>query len=109
MFQTLRGKHLSIVKPGKQEILLLLALLLMVVTPAHAQPRDQQGVIAPIMLAEVDSSGAARIVERRTGGKVLSVHRQEKKGRVVYRVKVLLPEGRVRTVSVNAETGQMGG
>lgn len=109
MFQTLRGKHLSIVKSDKRGILLILALLLMVVMPAHARPQVQPGIIVPIMLAEVDSSSAARIVERRTGGKVLSVHRQEKKGRVMYRVKVLLPEGRVRTVSVDAETGQMGG
>jgi len=110
MFLMLRGKHLSIVKHSKRKKLLLLALLLMVVvSPLHAGQWQGRSMGSHIILAEMDGSSAARLVERKTGGKVLSVHRQEKKGRVQYRVKVLLPEGRVRTVSVDAETGQMGG
>lgn len=109
MFLMLRGKHLSIVKHSKHKKLLLLALLLMAVSPLHAGQWQGHSAGQYMILAELDSSSAARLVERKTGGKVLSVHRQEKKGRVQYRVKVLLPEGRVRTVSVDAETGQMGG
>jgi hypothetical protein len=108
-FQTLRGKPLSIITLSKRGMLLLLALLLMVVAPVHAKPSHNRAAAAPLLLAQIDGAGAARIVERSTGGKVLSVNRQEKKGRIMYRVKVLLPEGRVRTVMVDAETGRMGG
>lgn len=100
---------MSIIKLSRRGILLLLALLLMVVAPLHAKPLHNRDAAAPLLLAQVDGAGAARIVERSTGGKVLSVDRQERKGRIVYRVKVLLPEGRVRTVMVDAETGRMGG
>ena len=108
-FQTLRGKPLSIIKLSKRGMLLLLALSLMVMAPVHAKPSHNRDAIAPLLLAQIDGAGAARIVERSTGGKVLSVDRQEKKGRIMYRVKVLLPEGRVRTVMVDGETGRMGG
>lgn len=60
-------------------------------------------------LAQVDSNGAARAVERATGGRVLSVNREDSNGRVVYRVKVLLPGGRIRVVTVDGETGSVGG
>ena len=72
-----------------------------------------QTVAAPyagiIRLAEMSGNGAARAVERATGGRVLSVHREENNGRVVYRVKVLLPEGRIRVFIVDAETGSVNG
>lgn len=108
MVQMLRGKHLSITD-CKRGVLLLLALLLVVVPSAQARPLDHLRSGAPLMLAELDSSAAARLVESRTGGKVLSVHRQENKGKTQYRVKVLLPEGRVRTIMVDAQSGRMGG
>lgn len=108
IFQALRGSALSIIRFSVRGMSLLLALL-MVVAPVHAKPSHDRPVARPLQLAQVDGAGAARIVERKTGGKVLSVDRQERKGRIMYRVKVLLPEGRVRTVMVDAETGQMGG
>lgn len=100
---------MSIITNRKRGVLLLALLLALTAAPAiHAQPRDYVRS-APLMLAELDSSAAARLVESKTGGKVLSVHRQENKGKTVYRVKVLLPEGRVRTVNVDAQSGRMGG
>lgn len=87
---------------------LIVAFCCCVVPLALAQKPAQP--IAPVIwLAQVDSSSAARAVQRATGGKVLSVHRQERKGRVQYRVKVLLPEGRVRTMTVDGETGSVSG
>lgn len=57
----------------------------------------------------VDSAAAARAVERATGGRVLSVDQIERNGRFTYRVKVLLREGRIRTMSVDGQTGSVGG
>jgi len=59
--------------------------------------------------ARIDSSAAARAVERATGGRVLSVDQAERNGRVQYRVKVLLREGRVKTMTVDGQTGAVGG
>jgi len=66
-------------------------------------------VAAPLLLAEVSASDAASLVAKKTGGKVLKVTEEERDGRWLYRVKVLLPQGRVKTVMVNKETGSVGG
>ncbi|MGB3620495.1 MAG: hypothetical protein WBA20_04045 [Ketobacter sp.] len=58
-----------------------------------------------LRLAELDSAGAARLVESRTGGRVLAVSEEERGGSRVYRVKVLLPEGRIRTLFIDKQTG----
>jgi len=63
----------------------------------------------PVYLAEISSSDAATLVVKKTGGKVLKVTEEERKGQWVYRVKVLLPEGRVKTLFVSKESGAMGG
>lgn len=105
----LRGFPLSIIKTVLTSMLALIAGVALWVMPAQAMSDPGRVEQGEYWLAAVDSSGAARIVERRTGGKVLSVHRQEKKGKTVYRVKVLLPEGRIRTLTVDAETGGVQG
>lgn len=72
-------------------------------------PAFAQRGITPLYLAEISSSDAATLVVKKTGGKVLKVTEEERKGEWVYRVKVLLPEGRVKTLFVSKETGAMGG
>ena len=52
---------------------------------------------------QISQSEAASIASRATGGQVLSV---EKRGSV-WRVKVLIKGANVRTVSVDADTGQV--
>ena len=52
---------------------------------------------------DIGQDAAAAKVRQATGGRVLSV----RKGKGVYRVKVLLTGGRVRTVSVDSRTGQL--
>ncbi len=54
--------------------------------------------------ADIGTDAAAASAGRATGGRVLSV-RKGKRG--TYRVKVLLPEGRVRNVTVDARNGQV--
>ncbi|WP_020405889.1 PepSY domain-containing protein [Hahella ganghwensis] len=60
-----------------------------------------------LMLADngegVSASEAARIVQSRTGGKVLRVEAQGS----VYKVRVLMPNGVVKTYTVNRSTGGM--
>lgn len=62
-----------------------------------------------LLLAGVGPSEAAASVAQKTGGKVLKVTLEERDGREVYRVKVLLPEGRIKTVFVDKESGGKGG
>lgn len=45
---------------------------------------------------------AAARVRRQTGGRILSANEIRRDGRKVYRIKVLLPSGHVRVVTVDA-------
>lgn len=56
-------------------------------------------------LVAMSATDAVRSVERQTGGRVLSVNEEERGGSRVFRVKVLLPEGRVRTIFIDKQTG----
>lgn len=67
---------------------LLLALLLGLAPPALAQP---------LTLKE-----AIQQVETETGGKVLSADTIRTRGSVIYRIKVLMTDGRVRVFHIAA-------
>ncbi len=108
MFEQVRGIPLSNPNVWRTVIMLVMSSVLLA-GPVQGRTWHPDASDNMRWLAEVDGAGAARIVESRTGGKVLGVYRQEHKGRTVYRVKVLLPEGRVRMVTVDAATGQMEG
>jgi uncharacterized membrane protein YkoI len=56
--------------------------------------------------AAVSRDDAAAMVQRETGGRVLSVERADAGGRPVWRVKVVTPRGDVRVVLVDVATGQ---
>ena len=45
-------------------------------------------------------------VRRDTGGRVLSAEARENRGRTSYRIKVLLRDGSVRVVNVDAQSGE---
>jgi len=49
---------------------------------------------------------AAARVQRDTGGRVLSAEARENHGRTTYRIKVLLRDGSVRVVNVDAQSGE---
>ncbi len=76
-------------------------------TPAYAQ--KPSGAAKLLWLAEVNSKQAAKLVEKKTGGKVLSVIETDRKGEAGYQVKVLLPEGRIRKLFVNKNSGAVSG
>jgi len=59
-----------------------------------------------ILLAEnshksLDS--AVNSVKQKTGGRILSAKTSQKNGRRVYKIKVLLPSGKVQTFTINAK------
>ncbi|HEX20571.1 MAG TPA: hypothetical protein ENG78_07120 [Acidiferrobacteraceae bacterium] len=63
-------------------------------------------------LAEVQQQGisledAVAMVQAQTGGRILSAEAVNNDGRVVYRIKVLSPSGRVSVYHVDAATGQI--
>lgn len=63
-------------------------------------------------LAEVRQQGisleeAVAMIQAQTGGRILSAEAINNDGRVVYRIKVLIPSGRVSVYHVDAATGQI--
>lgn len=90
---------------------LLAAALLAAAAPAGAAERGHTAPArAALMLAQAGDIGpaaAAAAARRATGGTVLGVQAGRSGGRVIYRVKVLLPGGRVRTLSVDGASGQV--
>lgn len=80
-------------------------LVFLLVAPAMAQIDSvQASQYKPIILAKSGMSleQATAKVKRQTGGRILSASESRKGGRKVYRIKVLLPSGNVRVVTVNA-------
>jgi len=57
--------------------------------------------------ADVSRDDAAALVQRQTGGRVLSVDRTDADGRPAWRVKVVTQRGDVRVVLVDVATGQV--
>lgn len=50
---------------------------------------------------------AVSMAKRSTGGRVLSAETSEQQGHRVYRIKVLTPEGQVRYIYVDADSGEV--
>lgn len=76
----------------------LLILLCLTFSTALAEQRPNQGASQQTLTPDA----AAATVQRATGGQVLGV-----KSNGAYRVKVLLQDGRVRILRVDAHTGQL--
>lgn len=78
------------------------------VGPVHAAPPGAQRpspAVLRLAAAGLTLQQAARRVSRITGGRVLSASPTQVDGRPAYRVKVLMPGGRVRVVLVDARSG----
>ena len=78
-------------------------------SPAFANPKFSLGHKHSLLAAQgtVSRDQAAATARSATGGRVLSVDSQQRRGRLVYRVKVLLQGGRVRVVNVDGQTGEL--
>jgi uncharacterized membrane protein YkoI len=69
------------------------------VAPVHAQ--SEHLILAQFVRVSQDQAAAK--VRADTGGRVLDVKTTTQGGTTVYLVKVLLPDGRVRVISVRAD------
>ncbi len=56
--------------------------------------------------ADVSRDDAAATVQKATGGRVLAVNQTEQGGRLVWRVKVLTPQGEVIVVLIDVASGR---
>ncbi len=91
---------------------LLIALLMLGGAPLSLTvSAGAQASAQPMLLAQAESrvsaSHAAAIVQKRYGGKVLKVETQNRGGRVVHRIKILQDNGRISTVMVDGQSGQI--
>ena len=84
----------------------LATLALLGAAPAAATTLHPPPLLA--QAGDIGPAGAAAAARAATGGRVLGVRAQSAGGRTVYRVKVLLPGGRVRTVTVDGASGRVG-
>ena len=79
--------------------LALLALVAIPTPDALAQEAPVRNVIS--------QDEAVAMVREQTGGKVLRVDRQVEGESIVYRIRVLKPDGRLREYRVDAATGRV--
>lgn len=86
----------------------LLSAVMMASAHAGGQWFEPKGGALPFVDAgpAISESAAAAAAARASGGRVLGVRRNGgKAGQVDYRVKVLMPDGRIRSVRVDGTTG----
>lgn len=57
--------------------------------------------LSPETEESISLEQAAKIVKKRTGGEVLSAEKRTVDGRLLYRIKILTPKGRVRSVYID--------
>lgn len=84
--------------------LLLAGVLVVGAVSAETTSPDLLLVQAP---PTVGKDEAAALARQATGGRVLDIEAEEGGGEKVYRVKILLPDGRVRVVRVDAYSGNV--
>jgi uncharacterized membrane protein YkoI len=84
-----------------------LALLVAVASPVTATLAQQGRAQEAPVRAEVSEDAAVAMVREQTDGKVVRVDRKLEDGSLVYRIRVLSPDGRLREYRVDAATGSM--
>ena len=103
------GNSISMgIKPSLLVGVFGLLLTCVVAMPSTANVVIEHASIA-FMLAELDSGQAVQLIQDRTGGKVLSVVQTTRNGKSGYEVKVLMPEGRIRKLFIDKQTGAVAG
>ncbi len=86
---------------------LLAGLLLWVaVAPVEARRDERPARREAAQRGGVSLDEAVARVRRDTGGRVLSAETRENRGRATHRIKVLLRDGSVRVVNVDAQSGE---
>ena len=57
--------------------------------------------------ASLSLNDATELVQKRTGGRVLAAQEVREQERAMYRIKIITPQGEVRIVFVDAQTGSV--
>lgn len=86
---------------------LLFSVVLLWMPPGLSQAAQAPVSPNPLEVKRLTMDEAVRVAKRAVRGRVLSADRIESLGPLVYRIKVLLDTGRVRTVYVDGETGDI--
>ncbi|HYE37965.1 PepSY domain-containing protein [Methylocaldum sp.] len=88
----------------------ILGCLLLMACPAYPQPPfGPEGLITPFITRQpqfrsgISLDEAIQRIRRETGGRILAADTVRNDGAVTYRIKVLMPNGRVRVFYVDAE------
>jgi len=87
-------------------LLLLLVFIsapLSVSAKGSTHPRNGQALVVQ------NPQQAARLVQRRFGGKVLKVSKKKNRNRIGYKVKLIKKDGHIISVLVDAHTGRIQG
>lgn len=87
-------------------ICLLWVCVLAAAMPSVLMANDLRALQIVQQSPQIGADQAAAIVRDRTGGRVLNVRPTAESGRAGYAVKILLNEGRVRTVVIDAKSGR---
>ncbi|MBI2381101.1 MAG: PepSY domain-containing protein [Gammaproteobacteria bacterium] len=86
---------------------LLFSVVLFWMPPGLGQAAQAPVAPNPLEVQRLTMDEAVRVAKRAVRGRVLAADRIESLGPLVYRIKVLLDTGRVRTVYVDGETGDI--
>jgi len=77
------------------------------VVPVEARRDEHSSRRESAQRDSISLDEAVARVRRDTGGRVLSAEARENRGRTSYRIKVLLRDGSVRVVNVDAQSGEI--
>ena len=95
---------LNMLYAHRHSVVAVCLALLVAVTTARAQQARAQEARAQEGISE---DAAVAMVREQTDGKVVRVDRKLEDGSLVYRIRVLSPDGRLREYRVDAATGSM--
>ncbi|MGX2040706.1 PepSY domain-containing protein [Methylocaldum sp. MU1018] len=95
---------------NKRLLPIILGCLLSTAFPAYPQPPfGPEGLVAPFIARQpqlrpgISLDEAIQRIRRETGGRILAADTVRNGGGVTYRIKVLMPDGRVRVFYVDAQ------
>lgn len=87
--------------------MLLLSVAVGPASVAHAQPASASNQSGRAAGAQIAGADAAEIVRQRYGGRVMGVNTRQQDGRIIYQVRILQDDGRMRTINVDGQTGKI--
>jgi len=85
----------------------LVGFLLLSLISANANAENMPGRVLLLAKASYNVEHAVKKVKKRYQGKVLKAEKIKSKGPVVFKVKVLMPGGRIKNVYVDGTSGDV--